>query len=338
MQPESRLAEVVSFVEVGSERPFGLPLQGEVGDSVSEPPRPRRLRVARRARELHHRARLRLRGRPALSRVLGSPRRRARARHRKGHPPVPRGVLAGVPHVGGPAAADDRPGARLVAARREEGVQVRRQHRPARPARGRLRPRCAAVLPDARDGLRAGRVVLGRGVPDPLQRGSRERPRQHRLARRGSLPAVLRQDAQRGLRRQRRHARLQLGPGRVAGGHGRLPVQPGARGGLEISGRDQRIRRDAGAVEDPEGRRGRFRPPPPRALGGRRGRAAFGRDALAFHSGDEPEDLRGLRHGGAATRPPPTSTWGRLPVSQPMPEMPALFPRATRRPTSRRKT
>ncbi len=63
-----------SFVEVRAERPLGLALEGEVGDSVSRPPRPRRLRLARRAGELHHRPRIRLRRRPPLPRVLG-PRR-----------------------------------------------------------------------------------------------------------------------------------------------------------------------------------------------------------------------------------------------------------------------
>ncbi len=60
------------------ERPLGLALEGQVGDPVPEPPGPRRLRLARRARQLHHRARLRLGGRPPLPRVLG-PRRRPSA-------------------------------------------------------------------------------------------------------------------------------------------------------------------------------------------------------------------------------------------------------------------
>ena len=92
--------------------------------------------------------------------------------------------------------------------------------------------------------------------------------------------------------------RLGRGEGRVAGRHDRLPVQPGSRGRLEVPRRDQFLRRDEGAVEDPESRRGRFRPPPPRALGGRRRRAPFGRHALALPSEDQPEDFRGLRHGG----------------------------------------
>ena len=59
VRPESRLAEVVLVRAGRAERPLGLALQGQVGDSVSGPSGPRRLRLARRARQLHHRARLR---------------------------------------------------------------------------------------------------------------------------------------------------------------------------------------------------------------------------------------------------------------------------------------
>ena len=127
---------------------WGIPFPGAPG--------PRRLRLARRARQLHHRARLRLGGRPPLPRVLGPPGGRARPRHRQGHPALPRRLLAGLPDVGGAPAADDGLGARLVAARREEGVQVRRQHRAPRPARRatsgptRCATSCCARWPSAR--------------------------------------------------------------------------------------------------------------------------------------------------------------------------------------------
>ena len=88
------------------------------------------------------------------------------------------------------------------------------------------------------------------------------------------------------------------GPGGLAGRHGRLPVQPRARGGLAISDGDQRIRRLPRALEDPEGRGRGLGAAPPGALGRRGGRAALGRDALAVSPEDEPQDLRVLRHGG----------------------------------------
>ena len=202
-----------------AERPLRLALEGAVGDPVSGPPGPRRLRLARRARQLHHRPRLRIGRRRELPAVLGPPGRRARPLHRQGHPALPHGVLAGVSPLGRPAAADDRLGARLVAARREEGLEVRRQRRAARPARRGLRGGRPALLPDARDGVRPGRELLGRGVPGALQRGPRQRPRQHGVARRGAVPAVLRRHAERGVGRRRSAGRFRRGRGGVARGH-----------------------------------------------------------------------------------------------------------------------
>ena len=57
----------------------------------------------------------------------------------------------------------------------------------------------------------------------------------------------------------------------------------------------QRLRRGEGALEDPQGRRRRLGAPPSRALRGRRGRAPLGRDALAVRPRDLAPDLRGLR-------------------------------------------
>ncbi len=65
-----------------------------------------------------------------------------------------------------------------------------------------------------------------------------------------------------------------------------------------VPGGDQRIRRLPRALEDPQGRGRRLGAAPPGALGRGGGRAALGRDALAVSPGDEPEDLRVLRHGG----------------------------------------
>ena len=88
----------------------------------------------------------------------------------------------------------DRPAAgrepRLVAARREEDVQVHGQRRPARRPRRRVRRRRAALAPRLGDVVRAGRELLGRGLSRRLQRGSRERPRQHALARREDVAGI----------------------------------------------------------------------------------------------------------------------------------------------------
>ena len=59
--PESRLRRGRLLRRGGPERSLGLALEGAVGHPVSRAPRPRRLRLARRARELHHRARVRRR-------------------------------------------------------------------------------------------------------------------------------------------------------------------------------------------------------------------------------------------------------------------------------------
>ena len=79
--------------------------------------RPARLRVVRRARELRQRARLRSVGRGAD----------APARHRQGHPALPRGDLARDPAVGRRRAARRDPRARLRDRRRSQDRQVARQ-------------------------------------------------------------------------------------------------------------------------------------------------------------------------------------------------------------------
>ena len=167
--------------------------------------------------------------------------------------------------------------------------------RPDAPRRG-LRARRAALLPAARDGLRPGRELLGRGVPDALQRGSRQRPRQHGLARRGALPAVLWRHAERGLRRQRHPPRVRRGGGRVARGHARVPVQPRARGRLEAPDGDQRLRRRRASP----GRSARKRAPTPRASTGSSGRLP--RASACRRSRCRPSSRR---RAGRSSRPSP---------------------------------
>ena len=83
--------------------------------------------------------------------------------------------------------------------------------------------------------------------------------------------------------------------GGVARGHARVPVQPRPRGGLEAADRRQRPRRVPRALEDPQGGRRRLRQPARRPVRRGRGRAPCGRHAVAVRSGHEPEDLRDLR-------------------------------------------
>ena len=91
----------------------------------------------------------------ALPSASGRSGRRPAAPGRQGHPPLPRRLLAGLPDVRRAAAADHGLGARLVAARRPEDVQVGGQRRAAGRADRALRRRRPALLPAARDGLRA---------------------------------------------------------------------------------------------------------------------------------------------------------------------------------------
>ena len=56
--PRSRRNEVISFVKIGLARPVDLANQLQLGDPGAGKPRPRDLCVARRAGQLHHRARL----------------------------------------------------------------------------------------------------------------------------------------------------------------------------------------------------------------------------------------------------------------------------------------
>ena len=100
VRPESRLAEVVSFVKGGladlsvsrTKVKWGIPFPGHPGHVVYV----WLDALANYITALGFGARRRR----ALPRVLGPPRRRARPRHRQGHPAVPRRVLAGVPALG----------------------------------------------------------------------------------------------------------------------------------------------------------------------------------------------------------------------------------------------
>ena len=90
--------------------------------------------------------------------------------HGQGHHHHPRGVLAHPADGCRPGAAPEDSRARLVGRRRHQDVQVaRKRGGPARPART-LRSRSRALVSDARDGHRPGRIVHTGAVPDPVRR------------------------------------------------------------------------------------------------------------------------------------------------------------------------
>ena len=100
------------------------------------------------------------------------------ARHRQGHRPLPRGLLAGLPDVGRHRAAEARLRARLPVQPRREDVEVGRQRRRPVRARRRLRRRPGALFLPARGAVRPGRQLQPRGDRQPHQRRPRQRPRQ----------------------------------------------------------------------------------------------------------------------------------------------------------------
>ena len=152
VEPEARRNEVLAFVDARAARLQRLPSTRALAGLGH--PRARRsdadhLRLVRRARELHQRARLRHR-RPPTSTRGGSRRRRAGARRRQGHPPLPRGLVARDAAVGRRAAPDGGLRARLPHGRRHQDLEVARQHRRSGRARRALRHRRAAMVAAAR--------------------------------------------------------------------------------------------------------------------------------------------------------------------------------------------
>ena len=110
---------------------------------------------------------------PALALLAGG-----RAHHRQGHRALPHGLLAGLPDVGGPAAAQARLRARLPVQPRREDVEVGRQRDRSVHAGRYLRRRPAALFLHARGPVRPGRQLLPRGDRQPDQCRSGQRPRQ----------------------------------------------------------------------------------------------------------------------------------------------------------------
>ncbi len=98
--------------------------------------------------------------------------------HRQGHRALPRGLLAGLPDVGGHRAAEARLRPRLPVQPRREDVEVGRQRRRSVRARRRLRRRSGALFLPARSAVRPGRQLQPRGDRQPHQCRSRQRSRQ----------------------------------------------------------------------------------------------------------------------------------------------------------------
>ena len=82
-----------------------------------------------------------------------------RAYHRQGHHPLSRGVLAGIPDVGGHSRAEARLCPRLSVQQGREDVEVGRQCRRSLQSRRSIRRRPDALFLPARGAVRAGRQL-----------------------------------------------------------------------------------------------------------------------------------------------------------------------------------
>ena len=152
--PDSRKNEVISFVKGGLRDLSISRTTFDWGVKVPGRSRARDVCLGRRADQLHHRRRLSRRERSELALLAGR-----RAHHRQGHHPLSRGVLAGLPDVGGHSRAEARLRPRLPVQPRREDVEIGRQcRRPLQPRRPVWRRPDALFLP-ARGAVRAGRQL-----------------------------------------------------------------------------------------------------------------------------------------------------------------------------------
>ena len=171
--PDSRRNEVISFVKGGLKDLSISRTTFDWGVKVPERPRTRDVCLGRRADQLHHRRRLSRRERCELALLAGR-----RAHHRQGHHPLPRGVLAGVPDVGGHSRAEARLCPRLPVQQGREDVEVGRQRRRSLQSRRSIWRRPDALFLPARGAVRAGRQLQSRGHRRAHQCRSRQRSRQ----------------------------------------------------------------------------------------------------------------------------------------------------------------
>ena len=328
VRPESRLRRGRLLRARRPERPLRLPHEGAVGDPVSGAPGPRRLRLARRARQLHHGARVRL---ARTTRTTGGS---GTTRTPSASTSSARTSCASTRSTGRRSCC--RPGCRCrrPSGRTAGGCATRRRSRsPSATSCGRttssrdfgpdaLRYFLLREMAFGQDASFSDEAFLARYNADLANDLGNTVSRVAALCRQsfGGTPNACRSTTtcSRASPRPRRSGRR---PWRECQFNRALEAV------WRLLTAGQRLRRRPRALEDPQGRGRRLRPPPPRALRGGRGRAPRGRHALAVHPRDEPEDLRDLR---AARRRPDARgpRLGPAPVSAPMPEAPALFPRA----------
>ena len=172
--PKERLNEVASFVRGGLQDLSISRTTFDWGVKVPRDPKHVMYVWVDALDQLHHGGRLsRHRQREIQALLAGRP-----ARHRQGHRALPRGLLAGLPDVGGHRGAAAHLLARLPVQPRREDVEVGRQrHRPVRAVR-RLWRRPGALLLPARGAVRPGRHLQPRGDRQPHQCRPRQRSRQ----------------------------------------------------------------------------------------------------------------------------------------------------------------
>ena len=204
IRPETRRNEVMSFVRVGPARSLDQPQHVLLGHSGPGRSQARDLRLARRAGQLHHRARLRI-GRheakydkfwPADVQMIGKEIVRFHCVY------WPAFLMA----AGLAAAARDR-GARLAAVRRKQDVEVARQHRAQRRpfstcwARTRCAISCCAKSSSDRMARfqlrRAGAALQRRSGQRPGQSGQPHADHDHALLRGRSAVSLARRDSHR---------------------------------------------------------------------------------------------------------------------------------------------
>ena len=258
--PDSRTQRGHQLRQGRPEGPVDLAHHLRLGRQGARRSRARDVCLGRRADQLHHRRRLSRRERCELALLAGR-----RAHHRQGHHPLSRGVLAGIPDVGGHSRAEARLCPRLPVQPRREDVEVGRQRRRSLQSRRPIRRRPDALFLPARGAVRAGRQLQPRSHRRAHQCRSRQRSRQS-----GAALAVDDRQATRrraaGARRLQRQRQGDPGAGRRhdrAGAHrdGDAADPSGAQCGLGRGGGSQPLFRRRGAVGAGEDRSARASAP-----------------------------------------------------------------------------
>ena len=148
-----------------TEGPFHQPQHVFLGHSGAGRSQTRDLCLAGCAGQLHHGSRLRVERSQQVRTILAS----RSADDWEGNCALPLRVLARVPYGGWDRVAEGHHGARLVAVRREQDVEIARQHRARGNHSRRARRRCPTLFPAARSGVRLRWLVLVRRPGAALQ-------------------------------------------------------------------------------------------------------------------------------------------------------------------------